>query len=363
MGEHPTRPALLIIASTRLHTSVQPYTTQGEHIYPHSNHTLVYPQMASTDIAPLVFSNLPTELVRDIFEHAAVSDKATARALTLVSSAVRHWTEPILYHTVVLSTSRGLRSFLASISNKPAEFVSTRVEHLGIFALGPVQSIDRVLNACRGVRSLACGFHMPGYKQMLGCDALQAMKGSREQHLLGLSCRDGWDTGLVAPSVTHLRIHLTSFDTGAPNAPFGFAFGTGNPTESDWERLATLSSLTHLAIVYRSSATPPAAVLPALQRLLSLKDNAPPAINPPQLKLILVQVLGGATGDKQPEAPVDVINSAAVEEGGSALRIVAENAPSSVVRQWESAVRGGPGIWDGAEDVVRKRLASIKQSL
>ena len=63
--------------------------------------------------APFVFSNLPVELVRDIFEHAAVSDRATARNLALVSSAVRHWTDPILYHTVVLSSARTLRAFVA----------------------------------------------------------------------------------------------------------------------------------------------------------------------------------------------------------------------------------------------------------
>ena len=102
--------------------------------------------------APFVFSNLPVELVRDILEHAAHSDRATARSLTLVSSAVKQWTDPILYDTVVLSTARSLRSFIAAIANKPSEFVRTRVRNLGIFTLGPVQSIDRVLAACAGVQ-------------------------------------------------------------------------------------------------------------------------------------------------------------------------------------------------------------------
>ncbi|CCM01110.1 uncharacterized protein FIBRA_03158 [Fibroporia radiculosa] len=309
--------------------------------------------------APLVFSNLPTELLRDIFEHAAVADIITARALSLVSSAVHHWTDPILYRTVVLSSARDLRSFLSAISHKPADFVRTRVKHLGIFALGPVQSIDRVLSACRDVQSLACGFHLPGYKQVRGCDALQALQRSREQHLLGLSCRDGWDTALVGPSVTHLRIHLTSCDAGDPNAPFGLALGTGSPSDSGWERLIGLSALTHLAIVYRYSPKMPAdAILSALQQLLLLGSSPSSKAAPPRFQLILIQVLGSTADRSSTDATVELINKAVVQTGGSTLRIVAESAPASVVRQWETAVRGGPSIWESAEEVVKTRLAT-----
>ncbi|PCH43650.1 hypothetical protein WOLCODRAFT_18489 [Wolfiporia cocos MD-104 SS10] len=317
--------------------------------------------MSSAAETRLVFSNLPAELLRDIFEHAATSDPATARTLTLVSSAARHWVDPILYETVVLSSARSLRSFLTAISQRPADFVRNTVKHLGIFALGPVQSIDRVINACRGVQSLACGFHLPGYKQVQGTGALQALKGSREQHLLGLSCRDGWDTALVAPSVTHLRIHLTSYNTGDPTSPFGFALGTDSPRESGLKRLASLSTLTHLAIVYRySSATPPTAILPALQQLLSLSETHDGA-SPPRLEIILIQVLGSTTGASPVNTVVQNLNSAAEEAGGLALRIVAECAPASVVRQWESAVKGGPGVWEHAENVLRRRLAAAEQ--
>lgn len=311
----------------------------------------------STLSGPTVFSNLPTELLRDIFEHAATSDPTTARTLSLVSSAIRHWTEPTLYHTVVLSSSRGLRSFLTAISHKPAEFVRTRVKHLGIFALGPVQIIDRVLHACKGVASIACGFSLPGYKQMQGCRALQGLQSSREQHLLGLSCRDGWDTTVIAPSVTHLRIHVTSFSTGDPSF-IPVVSNAENAPESAWQRLARLSALTHLAIVYRHSpCTPPEEVFSALQSLLSLPETAPEGAKSPRLALVLVQVIGGLVARSAAGTAVDEINAAAVKAGGPSLRIVAECAPTSVVRQWEVAVRGGPGVWDAAEEVVTKRLA------
>lgn len=302
-----------------------------------------------------MFSHLPAELLRDIFEHAATSDPATARTLSLVSSTLRHWTEPALYHTVVLSSSRSLRSFLTAISHKPAEFVRTRVKHLGIFALGPAQSIDRILYACRGVASVACGFSLPGYKQVQGCGALQALQGSREQHLLGLSCRDGWDTAVVAPSVTHLRIHVTSFNPGDHSL---FTSNAEGASESAWQKLAHLSALTHLAIVYRHSpCIPPGEVFSALQRLLSLPETAPEGAKSLRLELVLVQVIGGLVGRSAAGTAVDEINAAAVKAGGPSLRIVAERAPTSVVRQWEVAVRGGPGVWDAAGAVATKRLA------
>ncbi|KAI8993104.1 hypothetical protein BD414DRAFT_412960 [Trametes punicea] len=311
--------------------------------------------------APFVFSNLPVELVRDILEHAAHSDRATARNLTLVSSAVKHWTDPILYDTVVLSTARSLRAFVAAIANKPSEFVRTHVRNLGIFTLGPVQSIDRVLKACAGVQSLACGFSLPSYMQAQGTEALQSLKQPREQHLLGAACRDGWDASLVGPTVTHLRLHLTSFDSSRPDSPFAFSSAPGQ--ESGWSRLKALPSLTHLAVVYRpSGSTPPTAIVPHLSRLLPSqhKTNANGEDCLPSLQLVLIQVVGAAKDASFAGETVQALNAAAESAGGLALRIVAELAPLSAARQWEESVRGGQGVWENAEAVVRKRLAHSK---
>ncbi|KAI0355563.1 hypothetical protein OH77DRAFT_295958 [Trametes cingulata] len=305
--------------------------------------------------APFVFSNLPVELVRDILEHAAHSDRATARNLTLVSSAVRRWTDPILYDTVVLSTARSLRAFVAAIANKPSDFMSTCVRNLGIFTLGPVQSIDRVLTACAGVQSLACGFSLPSYIQTQGTQAVQALKQPREQHLLGLACRDGWDASLVGSTVTHLRIHLTSFDSSRPESPF--AFGSTPGPESGWDRLKALPSLSHLAIVYRpSGSTPPTAIIPHLSRLLPSQSNGDGEDCLPSLQLILVQVVGAKKDAAFADETVKALNAAAESAAGQARRIVAELAPSSAARQWEESVRGGQGVWDKAESIVRKRL-------
>ena len=79
----------------------------------------------------------------------------------------------------------------------------------------------------------------------------------------------------------------------------------------------------------------------------------------PKLALVLIQVLG--TKASQASA-VDALNQAVLAEAGDALRIVAECAPSSAVCQWEDAVRGGKGVWDRAEEVVRQRLAAVQNS-
>ncbi|TBU33909.1 hypothetical protein BD309DRAFT_955150 [Dichomitus squalens] len=309
---------------------------------------------------PSVFSNLPVELVRDIFEHAAHSDRATARSLALVSSAVRHWTNPILYYTVILSSTRSLRAFADAISSKPSDFVRTRVRNLGIFTLGPIPSIHRILSACAGAQNVACGFPLPAYKLSQGDSALQGLTHPREQHLLGVACRDGWDASLVNRTVTHLRIQLPSFDSSRPDRPFAFSDGAG--PESGWDRLEALPALTHLAVVYRpTGAVPPAAIVPHLAGLLPSSLSPKGEGGLPALQLILVQVVGARKDASFAAEAVAALNAAAVSASRRALRIVAEHAPLSVVRQWEDAVKGGQSMWESAEAVVRSRLANASQ--
>ncbi|KDQ57502.1 hypothetical protein JAAARDRAFT_35210 [Jaapia argillacea MUCL 33604] len=117
--------------------------------------------------------NFPTEILRDIFELAAIDDRRTALSIALVSSWARQWTDPIIYHTVLLETPRALTNFLLAISHKPTRFVQTRIQNLGIFTMGPIQTIDRVISACSGVKSLACGFPLPWYARIGGCDTVR----------------------------------------------------------------------------------------------------------------------------------------------------------------------------------------------
>lgn len=322
--------------------------------------------MAATTTQPFIFSQLPPELLLNIFEHAAAGDQKTARQLTLVSSWIRPWIEPLLYHTVVLSSAPALRSFVYALEQKPAQ-IAHHVKNLGIFALGPMESIQHVLNACTAVDSLACGFTLANTKQLLphltetlaettdSSDIHAPQDFPKEQHLLGMACRDGWDTSAVSPAVTHLRVHLPS----QPNTVAPFARPSPGMEEAPgWDVLSNLQALTHLAVVYRPSQSyPTKSLFTDLQKLVlppQSEDQAKPNNTRPNLELILVQVVGLASSQR---AAVERVNSEALMAGGSSLRIVAERAPSSATVQWEESVRTGKSVWQDAESVVKERIA------
>ena len=244
-------------------------------------------------------------------------------------------------------------------------------------------AIDKVIDACKGVDSLACGVSLPAQPHQHQPHKDAPAECPREQHLLGLACRDGWDVRLVGPTVTHLRVHLASpqrlpghVPTPPPQDGGDGDAGSGAKLDAtNLDSLAYLPSLTHLGIVYRpTKARPATALLPALKQLLSPSsdsasasasvsdnnnDNSSSTGRPRKLALVLVQVLGTRAAQG---AAVDALNKAALAEGGDAVRIVAERAPGSAVCQWEDSVREGRSVWDQAEAVVRQRLAAQKQA-
>ncbi|EGN91638.1 hypothetical protein SERLA73DRAFT_192185 [Serpula lacrymans var. lacrymans S7.3] len=273
-----------------------------------------------------IFAQFPPEIIRDIFDVAAKSNRQSALSLSLVSSWANRAVEPHLYHTVVLNSARTLTAFLAAISCKPATFPATRVHNLAIFALGPIQAIHTVIAMCSGVKSLACGFSLPSYTHLGGSAAVQSLD-MTEQHLLGLSCREGVDTSAISPSVTRLRILLTYQTSPASIA-----------------RLAELSLLTHLAVVYRFREH--VLDMGHIHKILL------PLLQSDKLHLLLVQVAG--VGNQTHYEEVGKWNAWATMAQGDE-RIVAEKAPQSLVRQWEVASTGGLGVWDAAEKEVEKR--------
>ncbi|TFY83560.1 hypothetical protein EWM64_g442 [Hericium alpestre] len=282
--------------------------------------------MSQTD-CPSAFHRFPVELIRDIFEFAAQSDPSSACALSLVCGISRMWIEPILYHTVVIESARSLNAFAATINTKPASF-SSRVKHLGIFAPGPLSVIHGLMSACQGVENLACGFSLPSYAKEYRI--AEHAFAQQEQHLLSLSCTEGWDPTLLGPSVTRLRVHLSlvSWDP------------------SRLEQLTHLRSLTHLAIVHRQSNNTPVFLLPIIRDILG---NIP-------LRLLLVQVIGRP--QRAADDLVHTLNTRAMEELHDP-RLVAEAAPFSTVRQWESASRGAGDMWSGAESEVTRRRETL----
>jgi len=243
--------------------------------------------------------------------------------------------------------------------------------------MGPAQSIIEVMEQCKGARSLACGFFVPGCKgaglmsPTTDLTRVQALECTQEQHLLGMACRDGWDARVVGSSVTRLRVHLpaSSMSHMFPDPAIDPLRPENEGEAVGWERLAQLPNLTHLAIVYRPSERYPIEmVFEHLLKLVSPPDPTAPlpaaqevgltqpqhTIQPhPNLHLILIQVVSPSTG---PSPSIPALNALAQATGGPALQIVAERAPMSAAVQWEEAVRAGRTVWEGAEEEVARRV-------
>jgi len=66
------------------------------------------------------FPPLPTELVREIVELSAKDHRCVALALLRVSAFMQQWIEPLVYETVILSTSKQVgRFFFESLIPAP----------------------------------------------------------------------------------------------------------------------------------------------------------------------------------------------------------------------------------------------------
>ncbi|KII92593.1 hypothetical protein PLICRDRAFT_477841 [Plicaturopsis crispa FD-325 SS-3] len=268
----------------------------------------------TSDVKVTIFAQLPIEIMRDVFELAAWTSTPAALRLSLVSTWVKRWAAPSLYHTVILRTSHALDSFLLALQH--TDNPSQLVRYIGIFALGPLRSIDRVLAACSGVESVACGFTM---SRMHPIFSLRTVLRSQEQHFLGLSCRDGLDLRIVDPSVRRLRVCVAD--------------------ALDYSSiLAALPELTHFAVWCRRKLL--FYILETLQAMLKSHDLS-------HLQVLVVQVCGASK----------IVESEDWSPIPSDPRLVVESAPSSATVEWENAAKRGETVWDAAERVVAKRLS------
>lgn len=284
------------------------------------------------------FAALPIELILSVISVAALH-QPTAVALSLVSSWVRNHVEPTLYHTVRLRSARSLASFISTLNDKPHGFSHRNVKKLCITALGPISSIQTVLSACTGVASLASGFSVPSYihcvrGQLPTSEELEGTMfrylpiAPREQHLLSLACRDGLDMAFISPAVSHLRIQLTPAVTSESIA-----------------QLTELHHLTHLALVYNQGL---------FDCLDTIKDILQPIIQGGRLRVLVLQVVGGA-GDTHLEeirrwnhVQGETRPSNNIVDSKSSTSVVSLKAPRSFLSEWEES----DAFWQRAEQSV-----------
>lgn len=276
------------------------------------------------------FPPLPIDILRDILELASLSDLKTALNLTLVSAFTRQWTIPLIYHTVILSSSRSVARFLSAVTSVPIQTLipaiplHQRVKNLAILALGPIPSIQSLISHCTSLQSLACGFPLEIYSRQSPRSLLTAVQRPPQQHFLGLSCRDDLPIARISSKTTHLHIQLPS-----------------KVPESLRNLTHQLPELTHLAISMSTAAFAYTnrVILPTLSAILSTD----------QLKVILIQGTG-------PDGAIVVDEVRRWNnEVGRDVRLVAVRAPISLVKQWEESVIGsGDGLWHNAEREVKR---------
>ncbi|KAG6908573.1 hypothetical protein DXG01_004131 [Tephrocybe rancida] len=107
-------------------------------------------------MSPLIPA-LPHDIIRLVFEQAALNDRKDALKLVLVSRQVQHWIELILYSIVNLHRETTCRSFLRTIETsrtKSRAFFATHVKSLCISYDIYNDRTVRIISACQGVTSL-----------------------------------------------------------------------------------------------------------------------------------------------------------------------------------------------------------------
>jgi len=130
---------------------------------------------------------VPTEIVLQIFEQAAIQDQSTACALTLLSKGYREKIEPLLYETVKLPTEESLRRFNETMARlKSADFLAKYVKavHIkSVSASNDSEFFDTQLlsTKCTGLTQLALPHDGLDYHQVY--------------------------TNLRPPRLTHLTVH------------------------------------------------------------------------------------------------------------------------------------------------------------
>ena len=98
---------------------------------------------------------LPVELIREVIEHVALTDKSSASSLALVSRNFYNWTMPLMYHTVTLDTRETILSFIHCIEAAQCVFVDN-TKHIVSLAIHnrAMQYCDWTLSLCGNIRSL-----------------------------------------------------------------------------------------------------------------------------------------------------------------------------------------------------------------
>ncbi|KAK1235023.1 hypothetical protein PQX77_001765 [Marasmius sp. AFHP31] len=233
----------------------------------------------------------------------------------------RRWTLPSLYNTVVLRSATSVKHFSNALQSStfhdskldPPTPLCQLVKHLGILALGPVNTVQKIISRCTDLRSLACGHS----GTLIQSDALLYPK-LHERHLLGFSCRDGIPFSQLSPGVTHLHVQIAV-----------------------WEALPTLLQLqdhlprlTHLALSIPGTILGSCSIQVILDQVLERNED---------LEVVLVQ-----TTDLSEEKFEVFEDRWKLDAPSLDDRVVLRRAARSLVAQWEDGSLFPGGLWSNS---------------
>ncbi|KAJ7662200.1 hypothetical protein DFH06DRAFT_1191770 [Mycena polygramma] len=261
---------------------------------------------------------LPVELERDVFELAARAHSTSIPTFMLVAHRVKIWLEPILYSVVVFADPipghlcfEPTRFSLAIQSQANSEYVRHLLlipyDHLAI-------DFELVLASCTAVEDLA----VMGFPE--GADLLPFISAMPLRRLTTSLSSLFFTAGI---DFTHsLFTHITHLESMED---------LSSSRWEEWQGLALIPNLTHLAFVFKTS-------LPIFQGALA----ACPALQ----VLIFLHVPYLNMQD----------TGRGLEPLAADTRFVCMPAPA-FSEDWQIGARGGDSFWMRAEQFIAKRVS------
>ncbi|KAJ7099879.1 hypothetical protein C8R43DRAFT_248683 [Mycena crocata] len=272
--------------------------------------------MSAESALPPAFtaSRLPPDLERIIFEIFALECLVSIPILMRVAWRVKHWVEPMLYHTVLLTGQRtrngvphcSLGILMSAIGKMPSSFFRNNVRNLYLnYPSNDVALVQSILTACSEVTNLAIASRIP-------IDLVPALGALPLRRLV---CCIGWlfhdlPLDFTHPIFRHIT-HLTLVDI------------VTDYDSRDWEKIVDIPHLTHLALHTHLLAY---ILLPVLLSCARLE----------------CVVFAGSAATHTAAREADV-------------RFVV--APSQLIADWQAGTQGAEDHWSRAEAVIAARRA------
>jgi len=291
------------------------------------------------------YTPLPTELLRPVFEMAALKSRHTTRCLLLVSNWVREWVLRVIFGVTVLRTKCYTHDVCAKLPRLNRDFVKQHMTHLAV-PVALQRDVLSVLGLMPGLLHLAIRHRFANGTRFPENLRLQSLEMLDDQHSRNASLDQFSPRQPAFQHVTHLR--LGYLDGGIAANLLSLEEGT----------LVSFPALIHLAFAH--SDLPAPCDLGLVDRRLRNMDCAQFCLllfeMRPNLKLACMCVT-----ECRP-ACADTIRDSKF------CVLVTSPTTGDRLRDWRRRALGEQGFWDFAhEELVKSTTPSslppaIKQS-